>query len=121
MRYGGQFFGQTVPRVTKNAYGRVRGMFGPNDNSFWYAANMRGKPSVVINLYEQMVYLFKGGELAGGSPISSGSEGYDTRPGRYTAVSYTHLDVYKRQHRLAAGRRRSASVWSRMQTRVLWM
>lgn len=86
MRYGGQFFGQTVPRVTKNAYGRVRGMFGPNDNSFWYADNMRGKPSVVINLYEQMVYLFKGGELAGGSPISSGSEGYDTRPGRYTVI-----------------------------------
>lgn len=30
-----------------------------------------------------MVYLFKGGQLAGRSPISSGTEGYDTRPGRY--------------------------------------
>lgn len=40
----------------------------------------------MISLSEQMVYLFKGGQLAGGSPISSGSEGYDTRPGRYKII-----------------------------------
>lgn len=80
MRYGRQFFGQTVPRVAKGGYNRI---FGPNDGSFWYADQMRGRPSVVINLSEQMVYLFKGGELAGGSPISSGSEAYGTQPGSY--------------------------------------
>jgi lipoprotein-anchoring transpeptidase ErfK/SrfK len=47
---------------------------------------MRGRPSIRIDLGEQMVYLYKGGELAGGSPISSGQEGYDTRPGRYRII-----------------------------------
>lgn len=83
MRFGQSFFGQTIPRAARSVHGRVRGLFGPNDGSFWYADEMRGRPSVVINLNEQMVYLFKGGELAGGSPISSGSEGYGTQPGSY--------------------------------------
>lgn len=83
VRYGQQFFGQTVPRVARGGYNGIAGLFGPHDNSFWYADEMRGKPSIVINLSEQMVYLFKGGELAGGSPISSGSEAYGTQPGRY--------------------------------------
>jgi L,D-transpeptidase catalytic domain len=87
--YGGESFGQTAFRYgqqqlqkAKLATGRVVSLLR-RDNSFWYADQMRGKPSIEIRLGEQMVYLYKGGQLAGGSPISSGKEGYDTRPGRY--------------------------------------
>lgn len=84
-RYGQKFVTSDIPRATRFVHGRVTRLFrfGEGDGSFWYADEMHGRPSVVINLGEQMVYLFKGGQLAGGSPISSGSEGYDTRPGSY--------------------------------------
>lgn len=71
-----------IPRATRFVTGKVKRLF-QRDGSFWNADEVRGKPSVLISLSEQMVYLFKGGQLAGGSPISSGSEGYNTRPGRY--------------------------------------
>ncbi len=84
-RYGRKFVTSDIPRASRFMWGHVSGLFrgGVYDGSFWYADDMSGRPSVVINLGEQMVYLFKGGELAGGSPISSGSEGYDTQPGSY--------------------------------------
>ncbi len=84
-RAGKHFFTQQVPGAAKFMHQRVVRLFGGGggDGSFWYADEMSGKPSVVINLSEQMVYLFKGGELAGGSPISSGDEAHGTRPGRY--------------------------------------
>jgi len=84
--YSRRFVTNEIPRASRFVWKGVTGLFGPNDNSFWYADEMTGKPSVVINLSEQMVYLFKRGQLAGGSPISSGSEGYDTRPGRYHVI-----------------------------------
>lgn len=85
-RYGRKFVTSDIPRASRFMWGHARRLFqggGGSDGSFWYAEEMRGRPSVVINLGEQMVYLFKGDELAGGSPISSGSEGYDTMPGSY--------------------------------------
>lgn len=73
-----------IPRATRFVTGKVKRLLRlDHDGSFWNADEVRGKPSILISLNEQMVYLFKGGQLAGGSPISSGSEGYDTRPGRY--------------------------------------
>lgn len=86
--YGGGYgqnlfrYGQQGVDAARKLPSRVTGMFR-RDSSFWYADQMRGAPSIRIVLGEQMVYLYKGGHLAGGSPISSGSEGYDTRPGRY--------------------------------------
>jgi len=84
-RYGRKFVTQDVPHASRFVWRHVSGLFrgSPDDGSFWYADGMTGQPSIVINLGEQMVFLFKGGELAGGSPISSGSEGYGTRPGSY--------------------------------------
>jgi hypothetical protein len=85
-RYGRQFVTSDVPRVSRSVWHGVTGWFKTDDGSFWYADQVRGRPSLVINLGEQRVYLFKGGQMAGGSPISSGSEGYDTRPGSYRII-----------------------------------
>ncbi len=90
--YGPSYYGQNVFRYGQRGVqaaqklpSRMMGLFR-SDESFWYADGMRGSPSIQIRLGEQMVYLYKGGQLAGGSPISSGSEGYDTRPGRYSVI-----------------------------------
>lgn len=85
--YGQNLFryGQQGVHAARRLPGRIAGMFR-SDGSFWYADGMRGKPSIRIVLGEQMVYLYKDGHLAGGSPISSGAEGYDTRPGRYRVI-----------------------------------
>ncbi|MFN0075328.1 MAG: L,D-transpeptidase [Prosthecobacter sp.] len=82
-RYGRKLVTSDIPQASRRMWGRVSSLFGPGDGSFWYADQMYGNPSIVINLGEQRVYLFKGGQLAGGSPISSGAEGYNTRPGSY--------------------------------------
>jgi len=84
-RYGKKVFTSDIPRATRFLTTKVKSLMR-NDGSFWYADEMSGKPSIVIHLGQQMVYLYKGGQLAGGSPISSGSEGYETRPGRYTVI-----------------------------------
>ncbi len=86
MRYGQDFFTERVPAAARNVNAGVLRLLGGGDGSFWEADSIRGKPSLLINLGEQRVYLFKGGQLAGASPISSGSEGYDTRPGRYRVI-----------------------------------
>ncbi|MDB6003703.1 MAG: hypothetical protein JWR15_690 [Prosthecobacter sp.] len=82
-RYSRKLVTSDIPRASRYVWNGVKKVFRRSDGSFWEADHMHGRPSVVINLSEQMVYLFKGGQLAGGSPISSGSEGYNTRPGSY--------------------------------------
>ena len=78
-------YGRQKMEDIRQLKGRMVGLLR-RDGSFWYADDMRGKPAIRIELGEQMVYFYKGGELAGGSPISSGREGYDTRPGRYRII-----------------------------------
>jgi hypothetical protein len=78
-------YGQQGVQAARKLPNRVMGLFR-SDGSFWYADEMRGRPTIRIVLSEQMVYLYKDGHLAGGSPISSGREGYDTRPGRYKVI-----------------------------------
>ncbi len=86
MRYGQEFFGQKVPDVARNVNDSVLRLIGRGDGSFWNADDIEGRPSLRIHLGEQRVYFFKGGQLAGASPISSGSEGYGTRPGSYRVI-----------------------------------
>jgi len=86
MRYGQEFFTRKVPTAARNVNSSARRLLGQDDGSFWHADRVQGKPSLLIHLREQRVYLFKGGQLAGGSPISSGSEGYSTRPGSYSII-----------------------------------
>ncbi len=80
--YGHRFVTGDIPRVSRFLTDKIKGLTR-NDGSFWIADDVEGRPSIMISLGMQMVYLFKGGQLAGGSPISSGAEGYYTRPGRY--------------------------------------
>lgn len=47
---------------------------------------MQGQPRLVINLSEQRVQYYKGGQLVGVSPISSGREGRDTLNGKFSVI-----------------------------------
>jgi lipoprotein-anchoring transpeptidase ErfK/SrfK len=62
---------------------------GPKPAYVWddlKAKNAKGPASLMINLSEQRVYLYRGGELIGESKCSSGKKGFDTPPGTYTVV-----------------------------------
>jgi len=85
-RYSRHFVTTQIPMAARGMSKRVTGLFRRGDDSFWYADQMTGKPSILIDLGDQRVFLFKGGQLAGGAPISSGSEGYGTRPGSYSII-----------------------------------
>lgn len=59
----------------------------PQESRYWWKGDgVKGKPRIVINLSEQRVYYYKGGELVGVSPISSGREGNGTVNGRYSII-----------------------------------
>lgn len=65
---------------------------GSDNVSYWDGDRMDGAPSVRISLSEQRAYLYKGGQLAGVSLISSGREGLATVTGEYriTEKEKTH-------------------------------
>lgn len=57
---------------------------GPEDTRAWWAGEgVAGKPRIVINLSEQRVRYFKGDQLVGVSPISSGRESHATLNGKF--------------------------------------
>ena len=85
-RYGHKFVTGDIPRVSRYLTDRVKNLMGRNDGSFWEAYGVPGRPKILIVLGEQKVYLLKNNQIVGASPISSGSEGYDTRPGRYSVI-----------------------------------
>jgi lipoprotein-anchoring transpeptidase ErfK/SrfK len=45
-----------------------------------------GKVAIVIDLVDQHAYLYSGPEMVLSAPISSGREGYNTRPGKYQVI-----------------------------------
>lgn len=59
----------------------------PADNrSWWKGDGVAGRPRIVINLSEQRLKYFKGGELVGVSPISSGKESTGTMNGKFSVI-----------------------------------
>ena len=48
--------------------------------------NPTGRAKIVIDLSEQRAFLYRGGELAAVSKISSGREGYDTPTGNFAVI-----------------------------------
>ncbi|MCB1276822.1 L,D-transpeptidase family protein [Prosthecobacter sp.] len=54
-----------------------------SSRAWWKGDGVAGKPRIVINLSTQRVQYYKGGELVGVSPISSGRESHGTVTGTY--------------------------------------
>jgi hypothetical protein len=52
-------------------------------SSFWDGDSVTGAPSIRINRADQKAYFYKGGELVGVSPISTGSKKHITPAGRF--------------------------------------
>jgi hypothetical protein len=78
---GGPVQSGWLGRRRKPAPGAVR----PHESGYWNGDSMAGAPSIRISLGEQRVYYYKGGKLAGVSPISSGREGA-TKPGTFRII-----------------------------------
>lgn len=58
----------------------------PAHECYWKGDGVSGKPRIHISLSEQCVRYFKGDQLVGVSPISSGREGYSTRRGSFSVM-----------------------------------
>lgn len=54
--------------------------------SFWIGDEVSGSPKIVIDLSAQRLRYFKGGELVGECPVSSGREGYGTTNGSFRVL-----------------------------------
>lgn len=54
--------------------------------SFWDGDHLKGAPSIRISLSEQTATLYKGGQVAGVSRISSGREGMETVTGNFKII-----------------------------------
>ncbi|WP_231745275.1 MULTISPECIES: L,D-transpeptidase family protein [Microbulbifer] len=53
------------------------------NKSWWRHDVAGGTPHIKIDLSEQMAYFYKGGRLAGMSPVSTGKAGHRTPPGTF--------------------------------------
>lgn len=58
----------------------------PQAEGYWRGDGVSGAPSIVIDLGGQEARFYKGGELVGVSPISSGREGYRTPTGSFRVI-----------------------------------
>jgi hypothetical protein len=58
----------------------------PDDISYWDGDDVQGSPLIRISRAQQKAFFYKGGVLVGVSKISSGTEGYATRPGHFKIV-----------------------------------
>lgn len=58
----------------------------PQQEGYWRGAGVDGPPSIVIDLSSQQARFYKGGELVGMSPISTGREGYRTPSGSFSII-----------------------------------
>jgi len=53
----------------------------PQEQGYWNGDGVSGKPSITIDLSDQKAIFFKGGEIVGMAPVSTGREGYGTPDG----------------------------------------
>ncbi|WP_323847438.1 L,D-transpeptidase family protein [Microbulbifer magnicolonia] len=70
-----------------------RGGYNSNTRDAWWRQDVvGGAPRIVIDLSDQMAYFYKGGRLAGISPVSTGKPGYRTPTGnfRISEKKYNH-------------------------------
>jgi hypothetical protein len=71
--------GCATDRFASTATPYLNPFFGSGDNiSYWDAGEVRGQPSIKIDLGEQRAYFYKGDQIVGVSVVSTGREGNDT-------------------------------------------
>jgi len=58
----------------------------PEQKWIWSGDDVRGAPSIVIDLSEQKARFFKGGVEVGTAPVSTGREGYNTPSGNFSVM-----------------------------------
>lgn len=49
--------------------------------AYWDGDSMSGEPCIVLNLTQQMIFYYKGGQLVGITPVCTGKEDYSTPTG----------------------------------------
>lgn len=54
--------------------------------AYWRGDGVTGAPSIVVNLTQQKAYFYKGGQLVGETPISSGNATNPTPTGRFRVI-----------------------------------
>jgi len=81
---GNQTGGGYLAGIRQSSYDGSSTLKNPNEaGAFWDGDEVSGSPSIRINLNEQRAYYYKGGQLVGLTPISTGIEGRRTPRGRY--------------------------------------
>jgi len=73
-----------------NAYAAVDTR-NPANRGYWDGDGASGSPQIRINLAQQKAFFYKGSELVGMSPVSSGSTTHRTPKGSYK-ISQKHKD-----------------------------
>jgi len=76
-----------APRVP---YGQV------DHVSYWAGHRASGQPSIRISLHRQRAYFYKNGQLVGVSALSTGREGFDTKPGNFKIIQKSKNHVSSR-------------------------
>ncbi len=64
---------------------------------YWDGDGVTGEPMIKINIDKQQAYFYKGGQLVGQTPISTGIEGRNTPRGRYKVTQKSpdhHSNLY---------------------------
>ncbi|WP_444928681.1 L,D-transpeptidase family protein [Microbulbifer sp. SSSA002] len=76
----------------QSGHGNRYGGHSRYSRHMWFKTNVQGAPRIVIDLSEQMAYFYKGGRLAGITPVSTGKAGHRTPTGnfRISQKKYNH-------------------------------
>lgn len=59
----------------------------PNEYTWNPAASPAGPVGIIVDLTNQMIYVYRGGKLIGRSAVSTGIPGHPTAPGTYTILT----------------------------------
>ena len=74
--------GSIVPSTPQNVPVRKQ-----QEQGYWNGDGVSGKASIVVDLTGQKALFYKGGQLIGMAPVSTGREGYGTPSGEYHILS----------------------------------
>lgn len=64
----------------------AEGVRPPDPSWSWVGDGVSGAPSIVIDLSDQTARFYKGGNLVGTAPVSTGREGYYTPTGNFSVI-----------------------------------